>query len=464
MMNELISEVLSSSKDRFISDLKRLVDIDSVRSLPLENMPFGEKCSKVLEEASAIVSEHGFSSVNFDNYALEIQCGNSPELMLLAHLDVVPAGDGWTKDPYNMTLEGDLAFGRGTTDDKGAALACLYALEAVKKLYGEPRTGVRIVLGAGEETGSEDMDYYFSRREKLKYTLSPDADYPLINIEKGRFAPSFSREIGESAFILSIEGGDTANIVPGKAFASVKGFTKEQLDETFSNASALTGAEYSYNLIEGIAKITCKGTSAHAASPEHGNNANTALIEALLRLPYRSEDDMTRALSGLAKYFPHGDISGKACRIDMEDDESGALTMNMGILSFDGTVLRAGLDLRCPICANEDNVKARIESKLEKIGFAFEGNPGMRPVHYVPSDSALVRECLSVYEDCTGLKGECLAIGGGTYVHDIEGGVAFGIEFPGNDYRIHGADEYASIDELLLTAQMYAQIIKDLAY
>ena len=92
------------------------------------------------------------------------------------------------------------------------------------------------------------------------------------------------------------------------------------------------------------------------------------------------------------------------------------------------------------------------------------GDPEMRPVHFVDESSPLIKTALAVYEDYTGKEGKCLAIGGGTYVHDIEGGVAFGIEFEGKDYRIHSNDEFADINELLLTAKMYAQIIKELSY
>ena len=88
----------------------------------------------------------------------------------------------------------------------------------------------------------------------------------------------------------------------------------------------------------------------------------------------------------------------------------------------------------------------------------------MIPVHFVPEDAPVIKTALKVYEEYTGLKGECLAIGGGTYVHDIEGGVAFGVEFHGTDYKIHSADEFAVIDELLLTAKMYTAIIYELCY
>ena len=194
-MDQKITDYLNSQKDRFTADLKRLVDIKSVREAALPGKPFGEGPARALAEAEKIASSHGFDLVNFDNYAGEITFGDAPDLMLLAHLDVVSEGDGWTKSPYCMTEENGRLYGRGATDDKGPAVACLYALEAVRELYGAPKTGVRLVLGCGEETGSEDMEYYFSRRETLPYTLSPDADYPLIHLEKGRFAPTFNKKI-----------------------------------------------------------------------------------------------------------------------------------------------------------------------------------------------------------------------------------------------------------------------------
>ena len=148
----------------------------------------------------------------------------------------------------------------------------------------------------------------------------------------------------------------------------------------------------------------------------------------------------------------------------MGDEISGDLTLNFGVLHFENGVFTGSLDLRCPLCANEENVKAVIEKAFVGNGFSFIGEPSMIPVHYVPEDAPVIKTALKVYEEYTGLKGECLAIGGGTYVHDIEGGVAFGIEFHGTDYRIHGADEFAVIDELLLTAKMYAAIIYELCY
>ena len=461
-MDQKITDYLNLQKSRFVSDLKRLVDIRSVREAPLPGKPFGEGPAKALAQAQAIAAEHGFSAVNFDNYAGEITLGDTPDLMLLAHLDVVSEGDGWTKSPYAMTEESGRLYGRGTTDDKGPAVACLYALEAVRELYGEPKTGVRLVLGCGEETGSEDMEYYFSRREKLPYTLSPDADYPLIHLEKGRFAPTFTKEIADPGTVIEINGGDTANIVPGKANALLAGSVPEHRGAILVEIARKTGATFRVETEGDNRRIFCEGVSAHASTPEKGVNANTALLALLSAIV--PDCELKHDIDALLAVVPHGETDGKAMGVKMADADSGELTLNFGILRFDGKTLSGGFDLRCPLCADETNVKDVIGAKLAADGFAFTGDPAMTPAHFVPKDAPIVKEALRVYEDYTGQTGECLAIGGGTYVHGIEGGVAFGVEFPGTDYRIHGADEFAVTDELLLTAAMYAQIVKDLCY
>ena len=464
-MKDKISAFIDAQREDFIRDLKSLVDIKSVREAPGEGMPFGKGPARALEEAIKISASHGFDTINFENYAGEITYGENPELMLLAHLDVVDEGDFCTYEPYNMKIVDGTAYGRGTTDDKGAMLCCLYAMKAARELFGEPKKGVRLVMGCGEETGSEDMDYYFSKREKLPYTLSPDADYPLINLEKGRFAPRFTKtaDNGGDRIVTAFCGGTTGNIVPCKSSAVLKGITAAEAEESIRAVSERTGVEFTATEENGALTISALGVSAHAAHPVNGNNAQTALISLINTLPL-SENEATQTFRALEKLFPHGETDGASAGVKMSDKTSGELTLNFGVLHFEDGVFTGSLDLRCPLCANEQNVKNVIAKAFSQNGIAFVGDPAMVPVHYVPEDAPVIKTALKVFEEYTGLKGECLAIGGGTYVHDIEGGVAFGIEFHGTDYRIHGADEFAVIDELLLTAKMYAAIIYELCY
>ena len=69
---------------------------------------------------------------------------------------------------------------------------------------------------------------------------------------------------------------------------------------------------------------------------------------------------------------------------------------------------------------------------------------------------------MKTYERVTGDSGRCIAIGGGTYVHEIEGGVAFGAEFPGTDHNMHSAEEFLTVDELLKNAELMAEAIVEL--
>lgn len=464
-MKEKICAYIDSQRGNFLKDLKSLVDIKSVREKAKDGMPFGEGPAKALEEAIKISASHGFDAVNFQNYAGEITFGENPVLMLLAHLDVVDEGDFWTYEPYNMKIVDGRAYGRGTTDDKGAALCCLYALKTVSELFGEPKRGVRLVMGCGEETGSEDMEYYFSKREKLPYTLSPDADYPLINLEKGRFAPDFTKKCNNTGDItvVSFTGGNTKNIVPCKASAVISGIEENEISDIIKKCEEETGVSFSTETNDGKLIIYALGVSSHAAHPESGNNAGTALVYLINRLPL-TENETALSFKALEKLFPHNETDGKSVGVRMNEEKSGALTLNFGVLHFSDGEFKAALDLRCPLGATEENVKAVIEKALSQHGFAFSGDTDMIPVHFVPENAPIIKTALKVYEEYTGLEGKCLSIGGGTYVHGIEGGVAFGIEFSGTDYRIHGADEFAVIDELLLTAKMYAAIIYELCY
>lgn len=97
------------------------------------------------------------------------------------------------------------------------------------------------------------------------------------------------------------------------------------------------------------------------------------------------------------------------------------------------------------------------EAAFARLGFTVQGE--MEPPHHTPADSPLVQTLLACYEQYSGRKGACLAIGGGTYVHHIPGGVAFGCGMPGFDGNMHGADEHTCVDDLLTACKIFALAI-----
>ena len=102
-----------------------------------------------------------------------------------------------------------------------------------------------------------------------------------------------------------------------------------------------------------------------------------------------------------------------------------------------------------------------IAPQLTENGFEITSSDCMEP-HYVDKDSKLVQTLLKVYEGVSGEKGKCIAEGGVTYVHDVEGGVAFGAEFPWENNNMHGADEHISVETFKANLNMYANAIVEL--
>ena len=84
--------------------------------------------------------------------------GPGPTLALVSHLDVVPPGAGWTRDPFTPAIEGDRLYGRGSGDAKASVAAMLYALKDVHDRGGMDAGRLLVVLGYGEETKNTTME------------------------------------------------------------------------------------------------------------------------------------------------------------------------------------------------------------------------------------------------------------------------------------------------------------------
>ena len=82
-----------------------------------------------------MAKKDGFVTKDIDGYAGVIEYGEGEDTLgILGHLDIVPLGEDWTKDPLKVTVNDGYVFGRGVMDDKGPTLAAYYALKLVKEL------------------------------------------------------------------------------------------------------------------------------------------------------------------------------------------------------------------------------------------------------------------------------------------------------------------------------------------
>lgn len=444
----------------------RLVRVRSVREEAKPGMPYGEGPASALAEGLALCAELGFSTGNVDNYVGTADLNDRETLLhILGHLDVVGEGTGWSSDPYEVVERGGMLFGRGVADDKGPVVAALFAMKCVKDLGLPLKYNARLIMGTDEESGSSDIAYYYSKHPFAPHAFTPDADFPLIHIEKGHYHPDFGSTWAASDAlprVSGLKGGFRTNVVPPEARATVLGLGRSQVEALAAEVAAATGAAFTLTEEGEDLTILCAGKNAHAASPDDGLNAISALLTLLARLPL-ADCGSTAAIAAMHTLFPHGDTRGEALGIAQADEESGALTLNLALMTLTETGFTAKFDVRFPIASNEANCRRAAEASFAPHGISVTGDGEMTSVHCVSADSPFVRTLLKCYETYTGETGaQPIAIGGGTYVHDIPGGVAFGCVMPCFDPQMHGPDERVRIADLITSGKIFAQAIIDL--
>jgi len=102
--------------------------------------------------------------------------GGGKRLLVAGHLDTVPAGDGWTVDPFEPIVKDGRLYGRGATDDKGATAGVALAAQCLKECF--DLEGTLLAAGvADEECGSALGLDWLLRTGKLAadFAIIPDS-------------------------------------------------------------------------------------------------------------------------------------------------------------------------------------------------------------------------------------------------------------------------------------------------
>ena len=460
-LKQQIHAWMAGREDEFVAALTPLIAIDSTTGPAAPGMPFGPGPAKALEASLALAHEWGMTTWNDEGYVGLADLNDREDLLhILAHLDIVGAGDHWDTDPFTLVRDGDLIYGRGTDDDKGPAVAALLAMRCVKELGIELKGNVKLVLGTDEESGSKDLRHFYGHYPFAPYSITPDTCFPVTNIEKATYAPAFGQTWGiqpeAENRLLTLKGGIRVNVAPGDCTAKIAGMSAAAAQAEMANVQTQTGVVFEACEQDGILTIQATGKQAHASRPHEGRNAITAMLELLCRLPLAA-DAAAKAAADLHRFFPYGDDHGVALGIAAEDDISGKTTVTLSVLELNESGFTARFDSRDALCATKESTQDVTETAFTNLGWTCTGDFG--PGHWVDENSDFIRILLDTYEEFSGRKGYCEAIGGGTYVHHIPGGVAYGAGEHDFDSRLHGANERARISQLLLTAEIYAAVI-----
>ncbi len=437
-------------KSEIIDDLRSLVNIKSI--IDMENKtdkaPFGPNIRKALDRFLEMAKRDGFKAVDVDGYAGYIEYGEGEELVgVLGHLDVVPLGEGWTKDPLALEEVDGYLFGRGSSDDKGPTVAAYHALKILKDNNVKLNRRVRLIVGCDEETGFRGVEYYKKHCEIPNFGFTPDASFPVIYGEKGIIQLNINSE--KATIIKEINAGEAGNVVLGIASAKISENTLGLQFESYLKENGLKGSytENSYYV---------KGKFAHAMAPQEGVNAGVYLLGFIGKYHY---DDFAQSLYNFVY-----DYNGKGLNIDFTGEYMGKLTMNLGVLKVSDTKQSALIDIRYPDGYEAVDVLETIEKTLANTDFSQKLLESKSKVFLDPK-GAVIQILEDVYRRQTGdYDSPLITMGGGTYAKAFENHVAYGMEFPlekrpsivGN---VHQADEAVSISSLINGCAIYAEAI-----
>ncbi len=428
-------ELISSYKEEFLKDLDELLRI---RSVSTEGADVPRRALHwMLEKAESF----GLKTKNINDIAGHAEYGEGETLCgVLTHLDVVPANAAdWSCEPFALTRRDGRLFGRGVADDKGAALAALYCLRALKE-SGVTGNRVRVIFGTSEEIGMEDMTEYFESEPVPDISFTPDSEYGICRAEKGIMHIEISSVKANNTALMQFEAGSANNVVPDTAFAILDCSDYEEHNLQRLADAAGPGAFELRFTIDGL-KVTAHGKAAHACEPEKGVNAAASLAGIICAVLG------TEAVGDLCTFINYCigmETNGLSMGIKMRDAVSGGLTVALSRVRITEHEAKAILDIRYPVSFLEEVVLYQIKKVAAREGLTVRLIDGEKPL-CLDESAPVVRILKKAYSSVTGEEPEMYTTGGGTYARTLGGkGVAFGPAFPGDDTRIHDSDESIS--------------------
>ena len=443
------SKKILEYKEEFLNDLNTLLGFESVSG---KNE---EECEKAIDFILKRAEDFGLKGERVTEKSAYVQLGSGGrQCAVLSHLDVVPAGSGWSVEPFALTRKNGRLYGRGVADDKGAALMNLYCLRALKESAVNGKNTIRAIFGACEETGMEDMDGYFEKEPYPELAFTPDSDYGICFAEKGILHIEVSAIVNNAKILTQFHAGNALNAVPDTAYAMLDSSSYDE--QTLMRLADASDGEFEFKYtIDGL-MIISRGRAAHACEPQKGYNAAAALID-LIANAYEADD--IGSVCSFIDYAVNKETNGRSMGLKMSDSVSGALTVNLSTVDIEGETAKAQFDIRYPVTVSGDVILKQFKKVAKNSDLRVDVLSHEKPL-YVEKESALVELLSDAYEAVTGVKPEIYATGGGTYARKLGGrGVAFGPNFKDDEVNMHNADESVDEEKFFTHAQICLEAV-----
>lgn len=446
-----IDEYINKNWDLIVDDIRTLVEIPSFEEPELASpgQPFGPGPAAALDKALSIASDMGFEATNVDGFIgyADFPGKSETQIGIIGHMDVVPAGPGWTFPPFEVTEKDGYLIGRGTLDDKGPVVIAMHAMKFWKDQGEELPYTIRFLFGANEETDLRDVEYYRERYADPAFLFTPDAEFPVCYGEKGGYNGTITSEPMPDRVVIEMIGGAATNAVPGEAEATILINTDD-----LKSTDKVTVERVDEDRV----RLFATGKSAHASMPETGVNAIALIIDYLLEnnIGTKKEQDWFKFEKALLD-----NTDGSGVGLKTADKDFGPLTIIGGTVATENDCFVQTVDSRYPTSITGEEIQAILSEQADKVGASVE-NTMLLPPFLVSPDSPVIQALLSAYNEATGQNAKPFTIGGGTYAREFTSGASFGPEMPWIEIPewvggMHGPDEGVSEDLLKEAFRIY---------
>jgi succinyl-diaminopimelate desuccinylase len=335
---------------------------------------------------------------------------NGPAIHLNGHFDVVPAGHGWTRDPFGAEIADGRLYGRGSCDMKAGLAAAVFAAEAIR------RAGLT--------------------------TTAPIEISGTVDEESGGFAGV--AWLAENRFLSSER--TKAVIIP----------------EPFGVDRVCIGHRGVYWF-----EVIAEGRTAHGSMPYLGINA----IEGMSHLLDLVRDELGPALYGRVTAMPVVPEGSRHATININGIDGGQPVADAPSPCV-ADRCRAVFDRRFLPEEGLERTRAEIAALVEKaqsrmpdVRFSIGDRLVFEPTQ-AAADAPVVTALADAIRQITG-RGAQLVASPGTYDHKhvariagVPHCVAYG---PGQLSLAHQPDEYCSIDDMLSATKVLALAVLRLA-
>ena len=340
-------------------------------------------------------------------------------------------GDKWKFNPWDLSDENGRLYGRGILDNKGPALATLWAMKILKDLGYRPKRTIRLVFGSDEENGSKDVPLYLEKEKPPIFGWTADCKYPVVYGERGIVNYSIFTPIldGSLSQIKNLQGDMSKDHVPVELSIEIKN-----------------------------KKVESHGIRVPSNAPEMGKNAITYLAKKIV-----DENLVSGQLNNYFKWIVkalHQKHYGEGLGIAFHDNDSGKLIMTPTGLNIENNGMRIEIAIRYPVSYQEKQITAGIKNNIPV-------DSNIKVIRSIPSvmhdkNSKFIQILSEVYEKVTGLDGTPVTTTGATYARVMPNIIAFGPSFPGQKGIAHKENEWMDLDDLLLSIKIYMRSLERL--